>query len=84
MLRNIRGVQNRRTKTKTKNQNQKNKKMTTNSELKTSITGAFLLLLAVILIFIGFALDGITEYGHHAMLIISGMCIGIGIGKLKD
>jgi hypothetical protein len=36
--------------------------------------------LAIALIMLGFALDGITEYGHHALLILGGMLIGTGIG----
>ena len=39
---------------------------------------------SVALIFTGFLLDGITEYGHHACFIIGGMLIGLGIGKLKQ
>lgn len=44
---------------------------------------AFLLILALILIFVGFSLDGITDYGHHACFIVAGGCIGFFLGKLN-
>jgi len=51
---------------------------------QTDLTRSILLLLAsLILIFLGFELDGITEYGHHAAFIIAGGCIGYGIRSLK-
>jgi hypothetical protein len=47
------------------------------------IAGAGLLLAIISLIGLGFNLDGITEYGHHACFITAGLLIGVGIGKLK-
>jgi len=29
----------------------------------------------------GFACDGLTEVGHHALLIAGGVALGIGIGR---
>lgn len=38
-------------------------------------------LLAFALIAGGFACDGLTEFGHHAFLIVGGIALGIGIGR---
>ena len=36
---------------------------------------------ALLLIAGGFVCDGLTEVGHHALLIAGGLALGIGIGK---
>jgi hypothetical protein len=36
---------------------------------------------ALMLIAGGFVCDGLTEIGHHALLIAGGIALGIGIGK---
>ena len=36
---------------------------------------------ALVLIAGGFVCDGLTEVGHHALLIAGGIAPGIGIGK---
>ena len=36
---------------------------------------------ALVLIAGGFVCDGLTEVGHHALLIAGGIALGIGIGK---
>lgn len=56
-------------------------KTQTQQSNKQQIKGAIQLSVAILLIFIGFATDGITEYGHHACLIISGILLGIWIKK---
>ena len=38
-------------------------------------------LTALVLIAGGFVCDGLTEVGHHALLIAGGIALGIGIGK---
>jgi len=40
-------------------------------------------MLAFIFGAIGVVLDGVTELGHHAMFVAAGICLGIGINKLK-
>lgn len=51
---------------------------------KQQFKGGLLLTAAIALIYLGFALDGITEYGHHGLLILGGIMIGVGIGKLDS
>jgi hypothetical protein len=55
--------------------------MTTNmtSTIKRVVTGWTLP--ALMLIAGGFVCDGLTEVGHHALLIAGGMALGIGIGR---
>ena len=36
---------------------------------------------AFVLIAGGFVCDGLTEVGHHALLIAGGIALGIGIGR---
>ena len=36
---------------------------------------------ALMLIAGGFVCDGLTEIGHHALLIAGGVALGVGIGK---
>jgi hypothetical protein len=36
---------------------------------------------ACVLIAGGFVCDGLTEVGHHALLIAGGIALGVGIGK---
>jgi len=36
---------------------------------------------ALVLVAGGFICDGLTEVGHHALLIAGGIALGIGIGR---
>ena len=36
---------------------------------------------ALVLIAGGFVCDGLTEVGHHALLIAGGIALGVGIGR---
>lgn len=44
---------------------------------------AVALLSAVLLVLIGFAIDGTTEVGHHAVLILAGVCVGYALSGAR-
>ena len=53
--------------------------MSTTANIKRVVTSWTLP--ALLLIVGGFVCDGLTEVGHHALLIAGGIALGIGIGR---
>lgn len=51
---------------------------------KQQIKAAIQLSIGILLIFLGFATDGITEWGHHACFIAAGLVMGIWIGRTTN
>jgi hypothetical protein len=51
--------------------------------LQLTLARAFWFLVAILLIVFGFAIDGTSAAGHHAGLILGGICVGVGLARRR-
>ena len=55
--------------------------MTNAIVLLRTYTRALIWICAILLIVVGFAVDGTSEAGHHAAFILGGVAVGLGLAR---